>query len=284
MVKFSFMTWSTPNLTLDEDLALAKRLGYDGIEPRTSGKVEPEVGDHKTQKHGIEVYATAEQRREIRSKAEDSGIALCCLATSVRLADPANEKAELDYTRRAIALCSDIACPRIRVFGGAYPDSMTREQAIDQMVTALREVADEAQSAGITLCLETHDSWSDARPVAEVMKGVNHPAVQVNWDFIHPWRRVGTDVEDSFNIVKPWIRHCHCHDAVRTEGEKTESRWIGEGELDHAKAFQLLDELEAEVYMSGEWINRKESYEEHLTRELATLKRYAEEVRACPAG
>ena len=33
-MKFSFMSFSTPELTLEETLALAERLGYDGVELR----------------------------------------------------------------------------------------------------------------------------------------------------------------------------------------------------------------------------------------------------------
>ena len=35
-MKFSFMTFSCPELTLDQVLSMAKEFGYDGIEPRIS--------------------------------------------------------------------------------------------------------------------------------------------------------------------------------------------------------------------------------------------------------
>ena len=33
-MKYSFMTFSCPQLDLDEVLSLAKQTGYDGVEPR----------------------------------------------------------------------------------------------------------------------------------------------------------------------------------------------------------------------------------------------------------
>jgi sugar phosphate isomerase/epimerase len=68
-MKYSFMTFSCPELNMSEVLALAKRFGYDGIEPR--------VEDN--QKHGVEVNASPEKRREVKQQAIDSGIAICCV-------------------------------------------------------------------------------------------------------------------------------------------------------------------------------------------------------------
>ena len=43
-MKYSFMSFSCPELTLDEMLSMAKEFGYDGIEPRISS-------NHR---HGVE--------------------------------------------------------------------------------------------------------------------------------------------------------------------------------------------------------------------------------------
>ena len=78
-MNYSFMSFSCPDLTLDEMLSLAKTLGYNAIEPRS-------VSNHA---HGVELETDAEQRAVIKEKAANSGIALCCAATSCRYADPA---------------------------------------------------------------------------------------------------------------------------------------------------------------------------------------------------
>ena len=51
-MNYSFMSFSCPDLTLDEMLAVAKELGYDAIEPRG-------VSNHA---HGVEPDTDAEQR------------------------------------------------------------------------------------------------------------------------------------------------------------------------------------------------------------------------------
>ncbi len=179
MLKYAFMSFSTPALSLEDTLALAKRLGYDGIEPRI------EAGH----RHGIEMDASPAQRAEARQKAVDSGIALCCIATSRMYANPDTRPQEIEMTRRCIDLAADVGAPCIRVFGGVLPEGLSREAAIEGVAECLRAVADRAGERGVAVCVETHDDWSDPRPLAEVMKRVNHPAVAVNWDFLHPvWR------------------------------------------------------------------------------------------------
>jgi len=255
------MTFSCPELTLDEVLAVAKKYGYDAIEPRISS-------DHK---HGVEFDADAAKRKEIRQKAIDSGIALCCVATSCQYADPAGVKASVADTLRAIDLAADVGAPRIRVFGGLIPEGVSREEATDRLVESMNSVAAHAQDRGVTVCMETHDSWCDPAHLAEVIKRVDHPAVAVNWDIMHPVRTAKKTMDEAFETLKPWIKHVHCHDGVDIDG-KAQLRTIGEGIVDHRRALELLKPLPYDGYISGEWIGW-EPYDLHLPRELATLKR-----------
>ena len=170
-MKYSFMTFSCPELGLDEALSLAKRLGYDGIEPRIDA-------EHK---HGVERDADAAVRAAAREKAEASGVALACVATSCKYADPAAEQEQVETTDQAIDLAADVGAPCIRVFGGVLPEGMSREDATAQVVKCLSAVADHAQERGVTLCVETHDHWCDPAHLAEVIRRVNRPAIAVNW-------------------------------------------------------------------------------------------------------
>ena len=251
-------------MTLDEVLALAGELDYDGIEPRSDGN----------QRHGVEISTNAEQRRVIRERAAAAGVELCCIATSITYANPQTVAEQIEHSHRCIDLCGDIGSPRLRVFGGALPQGVTREQAVIQVAAALREVADHAVEWGVTVCIETHDDWSDPVHLAAVMERVAHPAVAINWDFIHPWR-VGYTVAESFAIVRPWIGHVHVHDGYKDEAGHLQATWIGARAVDHRAAMQLLRSIAYDGYLSGEWIGREPGYAEHLPRELATLRGYA---------
>ncbi len=261
-MNYSFMTFSTPDLSLEEVLEVAERYGYDGIEPRLDAK----------HAHGIEVETTPEQRAAIKQQAADFGIALACLATSLKYADPDRTETMLRQTHERIDLAGDVGAPSMRVFGGKIPEGVTREQAIDLLAESLSAVADHAAQRGVTLCLETHDDWCNPAHVAAVLERVNRPSIAVNWDIMHPVRTHNATIDESFEILKPWIRHLHLHD-----GDDSGLLPIGKGIVDHRRALELLMTIEFDGYLSGEWIDW-ETYAFHLPRELNTLKRYELEL------
>jgi hypothetical protein len=59
------------------------------------------------------------------------------------------------------------------------------------------------------------------------MKKANHPAIAVNWDIMHPVRRSYATIEESFEVLKPWIQHLHIHDGSTQKSLLP----IGEGTL-----------------------------------------------------
>lgn len=260
-MKYAFMSFSCPQLSFEGLLDTARRFGYDGIEPRIeSGHA-----------HGVELDAAPALRSDIKRMAEESGVAICCIATSRKYADPATAQQEVDKTLRCIDLASDVGSPRLRVFGGQLPEGVSREEAVELLSASLSAVAGHAKERGVTVCLETHDHWCDPGHVAEVMKRVNAEAIAVNWDIMHP-ARFGHTTDDAFSTLLPWIRHVHFHDGMKIEG-KSSLVQIGQGEIDHKRAVELLQETAYNGYLSGEWINW-EPYEIHLPRELGIMKSY----------
>lgn len=257
-MKYAFMSFSCAKATLTEMLDLAREFGYDGVEPRAQD-------DHG---HGIEFETDAAARGAIRRQAEDAGIAICCVATSCKFADPATAAANVEDLKKAIDLAGDVGAPCIRVFGGKLGDDFSREAAIDLVAKSLAVAAEQAAARGVTVCMETHDEWTDPDHVAAVIRQVDHPSVAINWDIMHPVRFSGWTMADAFSVVRPWIRHVHFHDGI--DDKLTP---IGEGDIDHRAAVALLSALPYEGYLSGEWISWQAA-EEHLGRELATMKSY----------
>ena len=141
---------------------------------------------------------------------------------------------------------------------------------MESVTVALRRVADHAAERGVVLAMETHDDWCDPQHVVAVMRGVNHPAVAVNWDIMHPVRTGLASIDASFAALRPWIRHLHVHDG---SGNGIEMVPIGTGTIDHRRTVALLQSMDYAGFLSGEWINFGD-YRVHLPRELATLKGY----------
>ncbi len=256
------MSFSCPQASLDEILALAKRFGYEGIEPRTAAK----------HKHGVELEADADARRLIRKKVAESGVSLCCIATSCRYADPRTSEQNVAETLRYIDLAADTGAPKLRVFGGPLSEEISRKEAIALLSNSLRSVADHAARRKVTVCVETHDDWCDPAHLEKVMKRVDHPAIMVNWDSMHPVRRTGSTMNKAFQILRPWIRHVHFHDGL-ARMDKCVFKPLGEGDFDYRRVVELLKSAGYKDYLSGEWIDW-EPYEVHLPRELAVMKRY----------
>jgi sugar phosphate isomerase/epimerase len=169
-----------------------------------------------------------------------------------------------------------VGAPRVRVFGGVIPEGVSREQACDLLVNSLRSIAKEIAGLGVTVCVETHDDWCDPAHLAAVIRRVNHSAVAVNWDIMHPVRRGHKTVQEAFDTLKPWIRHVHFHDGITPEDGRLVFAPIGSGQVNHRTAVRLLKQDGYAGYLSGEWINW-EPAAVHLPRELATMKQYEKE-------
>jgi sugar phosphate isomerase/epimerase len=268
MLKYAFMSFSTPEMPLDAMLAHAAKLGYDGVEPRLGHA------------HGIGPEATTGDRKRIRQILEKSEVNLCCIASQGNLTDPAKRDETVDLNRCLIELAGDLACPRIRIFGGKLPEGMTREQAVEEVAEVLRGLTEEARQAGVTLCMETHDGWCDPEHVATLMKRVDHPSLGVNWDMMHPTRVVDVPVEQGYATLRPWIRHVHIHDAVCPD--PLAFRPCGEGDYDIRSALQCLVRDGYTGYVSGEWINAGGIID--LADELKRLKVLEAEVRNVEGG
>jgi len=263
-MKYAFMSFSCPELTLAQMIDTAKLVGYDGIELRVGA-------DHQ---HGVEIETDLSSRRKLRKLVETSGIPICCLATTCVFCNPQTLQENLVTTRRYIDLAADVDCSRIRVFGGQIPIEISREKAIDTLADTLARLASYARKKGVQICLETHDYWSDPRHVAAVVSEVNDDFLGIAWDIMHPVRITSLSMEESFNAAKQWIKHVHIHDGGAGTGPLTP---IGKGVVDHKKAIELLNSINYKGFLSGEWIGW-EPYEIHLPRELSTMKQYEKEI------
>jgi sugar phosphate isomerase/epimerase len=262
-VKYAFMTFSVPEASLEQALALAKTHGYAGIEPRAEAK----------HRHGVELAAPKGARQEMRKKAKEAGIAIACVATSCTYADPATAAEHTRKTHEYIDLAGDLGAPTIRVFGGQIGGGWSRERAIDEVAKALSSVADHARERGVVVCMETHDDWCDPVHVAAVMRKVGKASVGVNWDIMHPVRAAGYQMAASYEPIKSWIRHVHFHDGAQ-EKDKLVLKPIGQGIVDHATAVRLLAAARYEGYLSGEWIEWGIPPEEHLGVEIAKMRSF----------
>jgi sugar phosphate isomerase/epimerase len=264
-MQISFMTWACPTWSLNEVLTGAIKYGYDSVEPRAECD----------QAHGVELATTKKQRKQIKASFADTGVGLCCIATSrtFALADPAARAESVELTKRFVDLAQDVGCPNLRVFGGGTPQDADFSDVKRYVADALREAAEHAASAGVYLCFETHDSYCHSADALEVVTRAGHPNAAICWDVMHPFR-VGETMAEAFENVKAHVRHCHVHDGLRPDWKLAK---MGEGDIPHEEAFRLLARIGFQGAMSGEWIDFLPP-EEILPHDAAVMRRYRREA------
>jgi len=266
MMYLSFMTFVCPEYELDKALATAIRYGYEAIEPRAQ----------EGHNHGIEVSTTKKERTRIKAQFADTGIKMCCLATSCRyaFADAKDRQQMIQATKQHIELAADCGCPVIRVFGGATPEGMDFADAKKHVSDSLAAVADFAKDHDVHVCLETHDAYCRAADAAEVVARVGHPHIAINWDMMH-CIRAGETMPEAFSHVRDYVRHTHIHDGTWPAANPADITitLMGEGMVSHDEAVKLLAAIDYQGALSGEWIAAFEP-EEILPHDAARLREY----------
>jgi sugar phosphate isomerase/epimerase len=115
-------------------------------------------------------------RRAIGTMLTRSGVPLTSLDTSIELARPLERE-----LAAALELAWEWGAPGVRVFGGAAP-------VLDDIAQRLEPVLDHASELGVTVVLETHDSFARAALVGELLRLVESPSFAALWDVHHPYR------------------------------------------------------------------------------------------------
>lgn len=165
-MKLGFASLAAPEQPLKEFVAQAARAGYDGVELRGADR-----------KHLDPAMSEAE-RAEVRGMLGDAGLAAAAVTSYVRLAEAAADPAAgRESLRGYVRLGADVGAANVRVFGGDVPAGEDRAAVEGRMADLLVSVADEAQAAGIRICLETHDAYSTGRDVRRVLERAAHPAI-----------------------------------------------------------------------------------------------------------
>lgn len=250
-MKLAFMSSVLPKATLGELLAEGKKQGYEGIEFR------PEW----SHAHGVELSATAAQRKPIRRQLAEGGLEPCCISPSVKFNEdtPGTRDAQLESMRRYIELAADVGIGRIRCFADPLPNTGggLRTANLQAQSEYLARGAAEAKQAGVTLVLETHGTARGV-DIAEILWRAAYPsALRINWHLGHCLNH-GEDLDEAYRHVKGRVDHVH----FSLGEDKHEA--IGY----MIRQAQLLADEKFQGFFSVEVINPPDG--------LATLKAHAE--------
>lgn len=239
--KLAFTNLACPDWTVEHAAAVGERLEYDGIELRLlNGEVIDPMRDR------IAVQSAAQAVRA-------HGLEVCALDTSCSLnRSDTEQKREISVLRHWIDLAETLQVRVLRVFGGSDVPEPGETDAVGRVAQAFASVAPDAEQAGVTVCLETHDAFSSARRVAEVLDRVPSPAVAALWDSHHPYR-AGEGADEVGVLLDGRLAHVHVKDARRIGDDDWELTLLGEGDVPVKQQLRVLERLGYTGYVSVEW-------------------------------
>ena len=203
-MKLSLLTYLLgKDMTLDELIDVVHEARIEGLELRAEA-------DHK---HGVELTLSPDERAAVKARLEDARVPLACLATGCKFEDldASVRQAEADRAKEYCDLAADVGAPIVRVFGNAFPKGADKQEVVENVGAALRDIAEHAAARGVDVGLEMHGDfyhWAYALDAVEI---ADHPRVGIvhNCD---PREMSFGPIACFYEPVKPHIRHIHMHD------------------------------------------------------------------------
>jgi fatty-acyl-CoA synthase len=237
--KLAYSTLGCPGWTLEQAVAEAGRLGYDGLELRL---LDGEV---------IEPDLPAVARQRVVGLMRGSGLGLAAVDSSIRLvADRPEEDIESDI-RAFLQLAVEWSAPVVRVFGGEVPAGTTTDRAVVRAAGILNRVAPDAERLGIGVAIETHDAFSSAVALAGILDLVPSARVGAIWDILHTHRLDESPVQ-AWAAIGGRVFAVHVKDAVRQDGA-----WqlvpLGQGEVPARDCLAVLRRGGYQGWLVVEW-------------------------------
>lgn len=243
-MKLAFTTLACPDWSLEQALEAVRRYGYDGIELRLldGALIEPTLDDAA--------------RRRVACACRDAGVAIVCVDTSVRIAQP-DGTARAEQVRDGLAmldLAAEWQAPLIRVFAGP-PEGTAPEQAIAGAVECLRPLAERGHELGVAVALETHDAFARSEAVAAVLRETPGSGAGALWDILHPYR-MGEAPDETLERLRPRLLHVHIKDGRRPAGGN-DTNWeltaLGEGDVPVRDILAALRRSGYDGWLAVEW-------------------------------
>ena len=229
----SFSTLGCPDWSFEELISNGREYGYSGVEIRllqreTDLLVRPEFRPSELPL----------RRRQLG----DANFQVCGLASSVRFQDrdPAERDRQLATGRVYCDLARELGAKFVRVFGDVL-EPLPAESQISNLkaqsaksashLASLRWIADGLQALGeyaetvdVDVLIETHGDFCRTPLMVALMQHITCSAVGVLWDTHHPWRFHHEPLAETFEMLRPWIRHSHWKDSVARLVRKPEQQ------------------------------------------------------------
>ncbi len=268
-MKLGFSTLGSPAWTLEQVVDGASRYGFDGIELRMiRGEVElrklPEFAPNRLE--------------DARKLVRDAGLEVFCVDTSLRLGALAgNKRAEqLDEAETMFTIAQGLGAPYTRVFAGELEGRAPTQADFPLFREQLATFAELAQSFGVKVLLETHDTCSTGRSVADLWaSGSSEIPAGVLWDVLQSYRH-GESFAETLSAVGERTELVHIKDSGELSPDAFDLKLIGEGVIPIREAVAQLQARGYDGYLSLEW---EKGWHPELEEPEVALPHYVQAMR-----
>jgi sugar phosphate isomerase/epimerase len=226
-MRLSYSNLACPEWSFEQTVEAVGTYGFDGLEIRLfDGEVvTPSLDDSS--------------RRRAEVALRDGEVEVPALDTSLQVAS-GDRQGFLSGLEVLSEVAEQWGAPLIRLFGGKLPpEPAARSEALKRAGDLLAEAATLAGRHGVRLAVETHDDFSSAHTVAEVLSYAGGSAGAV-YDSHHP-HRMGESPAEVIEAFGPLMWHVQVKDARRLRGD---DQWqlvpLGEGEVPVKELVGLL--------------------------------------------
>jgi len=248
--KYAMCNESMAELSWAEQCRIVGDAGYEGIE----------VAAFTLVKEGVQEISPA-RRKEMVSTMKDAGIECTGLhwllappprGLHITTPDAAVRRKTIAYLDELIDFCGDLG-GHYMIFGSPKQRN-TRGTSIEEankyFAEGLARVADHAQQRDVMILIEhlgsgATDVVNTLAEALEVVKDVNHPAVQIMFDF----HNTDDETEPFDVLLKKYYEYIHYIHVQEMDGKH-----LGTGTAvdDYVKSFQTLKDLGYDGWISLE--------------------------------
>ena len=244
-MKISFSTLACPDFSWTDIYSMAKDLRFDGIEVRGLGN---EISAIKAGPF------TDDKLDKTVKKLNELDIEIPCLSSGCCLKFEDKRQSNISELKQYIELADKLNTPYVRVLGDLDP-APTGEVDDTVAVSVLKELAEDASKAGVTLLVESNGVYADTKRLAALLDAVDSPWVAALWDMHHTYRYAGESGEDTMANLGKYIKFVHIKDSLIQDG-KVIYKLIGEGDMPIKEMLDALVGGGYDGYVSLEWVKR----------------------------
>jgi sugar phosphate isomerase/epimerase len=191
-------------MDLETIIATLEKAGFAAVELRTGHK------------HGVEPSMSAEQRAHVKERFARSKVKLLSYGSTCEFQSPdeAVRRKQIEIGKSFVDLARDTGAIGVKVRPNGLPAGVPYATTIKNIGSGLRELGDYGQSKGIEIWMEVHGrDTQEPKTAAEILHTAGHKNVGACWNS-NPTDVQDGSVEQSFALLKPFIRSAHINELV----------------------------------------------------------------------